>query len=104
MSLSHDAVCADRERIPRFVAISGCRGVLLQPHVVDQDVARHRSSRILIAGILIVDAEGDARVERYVGENDLVAAGWHRLKGNTGEVSPARMNVGRTDPVDARLR
>ena len=56
-SLAEDAVCREHERETGLIPVAGGRRVLEQSDVVDQDVAGHRSRRILVTRILIVDAK-----------------------------------------------
>ena len=61
--LADPAAARDRESIAGLVTGAWCQRVLNELDAVCKHVSDDRSSRIQIAGILIVDAKRDARVD-----------------------------------------
>ena len=102
--LTDRSVRGSRERVARLVAVARSRGVLDQPDVVGEHVPGHRAGGILVTGVLVVDAQGHAHIDRHVGERDLVAVWRHRLERDAREAAPARMRVSDADAVDTGLR
>ena len=102
--LTDGAVRSDDDGKARLVAIARRGGVLNQPHVIREDISGDRTSRVLIARVLVVHPEAHSRVDGYVGESDLIPIGRHRLKRDGGEGAPAGMRVSRAGALGASQR
>ena len=102
--LTDRTVRCDGQRVTRLVAVPRRCRVLDQPDVVRKDIPRHRSSRVLVAGVLVVDAKRHARTNRHIVERNLISIGRNCLQRHAGEAAPARVDVRRANTTDARLR
>jgi|SRR5712691_10287276 len=70
--LADPSVRGDHQGVAWFVSISRCGGVLDQPDIVREDIARHSSRGIFIARIPVIDSEGNAGRNWYIVERDFV--------------------------------